>query len=638
VTATPDDWGLLQVSESVYRFQDTCNVYVIRSGDQAVLVDFGAGSVVDVLPKIGVFRITAVLMTHHHRDQGQGLARALAVGAQVLVPHAEQDLFSHVDTHWQARELLNNYNMRQDRFSLLEPITVSGLLRDYSRVTLGDHTFYVLPTPGHTTGSITLLATIDGRDLAFTGDLIAAPGKLWSLAATQWSYNGAEGVAASVASLCDLKEHQPQMLLPSHGVPIVQPVPAIDLLVDRLAQLLAARQQNPRLFLLMAEPYERLTPHLLHNRTSMANSYVLLSETGLALVIDFGYDFVTGIAAGADRASRRPWLYTLRALKRDFGVQQIEVAIPTHYHDDHVAGLNLLREVEGTQVWAAENFSRILQRPTDHDLPCLWYDPIEIDRELPLETAFDWHEYSFTLYPLPGHTRYAVAISFEVDGVRVVATGDQYQGAAGDGWNYVYQNGFTPGDYRASADLFRRLRPDLVVSGHWSPLWATADWHQRLESGGLLLEQLHHDLLPLEDVNSGSSGFGARIQPYQSQVCAGQPHSILVHIVNPAERSVAAVVRLVTPAGWQVTPAVAMVPLPGNGHAAATFAVTAPLGTLVRRARIAADLMVDGQPLGQQAEALVTVFAEGPGQQPGTAAATPEPAGMGIIDGAQNGL
>jgi hypothetical protein len=36
----------------------------------------------------------------------------------------------------------------------------------------------------------------------------------------------------------------------------------------------------------------------------MAKTYVLLSQSGKALLIDFGYDFITGIAAG--RRSRIP--------------------------------------------------------------------------------------------------------------------------------------------------------------------------------------------------------------------------------------------------------------------------------------------------------------------------------------------
>ena len=48
---------------------------------------------------------------------------------------------------------------------------------------------------------------------------IAGPGQVWSLAATQWTYNGGEGLAATILSLLDLKDRQPTLLLPSHGEP-----------------------------------------------------------------------------------------------------------------------------------------------------------------------------------------------------------------------------------------------------------------------------------------------------------------------------------------------------------------------------------------------------------------------------------
>src|SRR5690606_11137602 len=111
-------------------------------------------------------------------------------------------------------------------------------------------------------------------------------------------------------------------------------------------------------------------------------SYVLLSESVKALLIDYGYDFIMGLPAATDRASRRPWLYTLPALRQQFGVTSIDVVIPTQFHDDHVAGFNLLRQAEGAQACASDLFAGILENPNDYDLPCLWYDPIRVDRRL----------------------------------------------------------------------------------------------------------------------------------------------------------------------------------------------------------------------------------------------------------------
>lgn len=601
-----------RIADQLYLFRDTCNVYILCSGREAVLVDFGSGDVLDHLAEIEVDRVTDVLMTHHHRDQGHGLPRAVQAGIRIWVPHTEQDLFHSIDAHWQAREVYNNYNVRQDRFSLLEPVPVAGTLQDYETRAFGAHSFTVIPTPGHTTGSVSLLLEVNGKHILFSGDLIYAPGKVVSLAATQWTYNGAEGVAAGLASLLDLQDRQIDLLLPSHGDPMEDPKSAIALLITRSWELLQRRKQNPRLFQLREHPYQPVlptnegpgTPHLLMHRASMANTYVLLSESGKALFIDFGYDFITGIAAGSDRASRRPWLYTLPALKAQFGVQNVDVVLPTHYHDDHVAGCNLLRRVEGTQVWAAENFADILEHPAHYDLPCLWYDPIPVDRCLPLGQPISWEEYTLTLHPLPGHTRYAVAVEFDIDGLHVLATGDQYQGDDGLSWNYVYQNRYAIGDYVATAKLYHRLQPDLILSGHWQPLRVTPEYLQKIAEDAEALDRLHRELLP-DMPDLGAEGFIARISPYQVAVAVGETIPFEVELRNPFPQRREAAIRVVIPPGWDADPVEQTGQI--SGVQQFSFSVTPPAGSTARRARIAVDITIAGRHFGQQAEALVTV-------------------------------
>lgn len=604
-----------QISENLFMHRDTCNVYVIRSGREAVLIDFGAGRVLEQLKSIGVERVTDVLMTHHHRDQGQGLPRAVGEGIRVWVPHMERDLFQDAGGHWQGRGIFNNYNVRQDRFSLLESVRVEGTLRDHAKCRFGSVSFTVVPTPGHTVGSISLLADIDGRAIAFTGDLIYAPGKVWSLAATQWTYNGAEGVGESLLSLQDLRALRPDMLLPSHGDPITEAEPAIDLLAERLQQLLKSRGQ--RAYFLQQrdhDAFETITPHLLRNKISMARSYVLLSDSGKALVIDYGYDHFLGLPGGVDRSSRRPRLSAIRTLKQKYNVRQIDVAIATHYHDDHVAGFNLLREAEGAQMWAAENFADILEHPSHYDLPCLWYDPIHVDRVLPLEQPIVWEEYELTLYAQPGHTYYAVAIAFEVDGRRVVAIGDQ-QDDKGDLWNYVYKNRFRLQDYRESAELYLRLKPDVIISGHWNPVWIEKGYLEELYARGTALEQAHKDLLPLDQADFGAEGFGAWIRPYQSEIQSGSSVSLQVEILNPFARRETATIRFIVPEGWRAEREQLSLELDAHAGGFVDCQIFAPLGLQVRRARVAVDITIGEHEFGQQADALITVGGEG--GQPG---------------------
>ena len=588
-------------------FNDTCQVYILRSGESAVLVDFGSGAVLDFLKKEGL-RVTDVLITHHHRDQVQGLDKAAQAGARIWVPYSEQNLFHSVDWHWQGRTVYNNYDVRQDRFSLLHSVAVAGLLEDYKAYTFGAATFTVLPTPGHTAGSVSLLLDINGKRLAFTGDLIYGPGKVWSLAATQWTYNGGEGLPATVASLLDLKGRALDVILPSHGQPITAPVEAMDLLVEKLVELMRLRIQNPRLLKFIEHPYERLTPHLLRSQQNVANTFVLLAESGKALLIDYGYDFMTGNPNGTEQFGRRPWLYSIPALKREFGVKQIDVVIPTHFHDDHVAGINLLRRVEGTKVWAAENFAEILENPGQYDLPCLWFDPIPVDRRLALNQPVQWEEYSLSVYGLPGHTLYAVAIGFEVDGVRVLATGDQYSGNDGTELNYVYQNRFRSGDYRLTAELYAQVKPDLILSGHWEPLWVKDEhyWSQ-LRERGETLERLHNDLLPEEIVGFGAEGFGARLKPYQVSAAGGSTIMYQVEIANPFTHPAEAVVRLVVPEHWPTVPDPLRIHMAALERMIIDMSVQTPRGVEARRERIAVELTINGQSFGQQAEALVTL-------------------------------
>ena len=598
------------MAPGISRFRDTCNVYVLHSGADAVLIDFGSGAVLDHLADLGVERVTDVLVTHHHRDQVQGLARAAAAGIAVWVPPVERELIADVDRVWTSRQIDNDYELRQDRFSLLEAVEVAGEVAEYRSRRYGEHDVYTLPTPGHTVGSVSYLVDVGRQRVAFTGDLVYDRGKVWSLAATQWSYTGVEGQVATSLSCAVLAGRAPDVLLPSHGPPIDDPATTLELVRARLHELVGLRSETEwYVDRWLEEPWEALTPRFLRNRTTFATNYALLSESGAALLIDWGYDLTTGPLPATARSARRSLLWSLDALRRDYGVDRIEAVVPTHYHDDHVAGIELLRDVEGVQLWCPDNFASVLESPRRYDLPCLWFDAIGVDRRLELRRPVAWREYALTPYPLPGHTLYAAALSFEVDGCRVLATGDQQAvGPARDVLNYQYRNRFRIDDYVRSAELYLSLRPDLIVGGHWLPLKVTEARLQALLDDGIRVAQLHRELLPLDDVDFGAEGFGARIVPYRPTGRAGGEVELEVTALNPFDRRETATVRLVVPPGWSAAPDVRTVELTPHGDAVAIFTVTVPEEAAgVRRARVAADLTVADVPFGQQAEALVDV-------------------------------
>jgi glyoxylase-like metal-dependent hydrolase (beta-lactamase superfamily II) len=485
-------------------------------------------------------------------------------------------------------------------------VEIAGTVDEYRTRAYGGIDIHTQPTPGHTMGSVTYLVDLDGRRAAFSGDLLHGGGRLWSLAATQWSYSGVDGQASTLLSLRILKGLRPDVVYPAHGPAIDDPGAEIAGTERRLAELMELRRSEEMPFAYerwIDAPWRLLLPHLLVNTTSLATSYALLSDDGAALLVDWGYDLWTGWPYGGRRHQTRPLLESIGPLLRDHGVERVEAVVATHYHDDHVAGLNLLRDVEQTEVWAPENVAPILESPERYDIPCLWFDPVRVDRVLRFGEPVRWHEHELRVHPLPGHTRYAAAIEFEADGRRVLATGDQQSVTPGGRMiaNYQYRNRFAIDDYLASAELYERLRPNLILTGHSGAHDLTAPQLERFAADARRISELHRELLPLPD----AEGVFARVAPYRASAAPGGTVDLEVELRSPLDEPARASVSLVVPDGWAVEPARATAALEPHGEGTLRFRVTA--GDGAGRHPVAADVTIGELVLGLHAEALVTV-------------------------------
>ena len=60
---------LVQLSDCLFLFADTCSVYLLVDGDAGLLIDSGSGDVIDHLSEVSVTQVDWVLHTHHHCDQ-----------------------------------------------------------------------------------------------------------------------------------------------------------------------------------------------------------------------------------------------------------------------------------------------------------------------------------------------------------------------------------------------------------------------------------------------------------------------------------------------------------------------------------------------------------------------------------------
>src|SRR5690349_16666502 len=76
----------------LFLWTDTCNVWVLRDGDEALLISLGDASVLDHLKEIGVKRVEWLLLTDHHRETLQGAKRLDLKATRIAAPKKEQAL------------------------------------------------------------------------------------------------------------------------------------------------------------------------------------------------------------------------------------------------------------------------------------------------------------------------------------------------------------------------------------------------------------------------------------------------------------------------------------------------------------------------------------------------------------------
>ena len=251
---------LTRISPNLFALNDSCNVYLLKNGDRGLLIDFGSGRILQFLGEMGISKIDGILHTHHHRDQCQGDAEAVAQHIPIYVPAQERYLFEDAENFWRNRHILDNYAVRNDFFTLTKNIQVADILRDYETFRWGNYELLIFPTPGHTLGAISLVGQVDGRKVAFTGDPIHSPGKVVNLYELQYGYQSADGVDCAIFSLTKLRELGLEMVCPSHGEPFESPEVGITNLVQKLKEWYALYSPDS-LLTVDSHPFA-VSPHL----------------------------------------------------------------------------------------------------------------------------------------------------------------------------------------------------------------------------------------------------------------------------------------------------------------------------------------------------------------------------------------
>lgn len=604
-----------RLSADLFWIPDTCNVFLLRAGDAGLLIDAGSGIVLDHLEDLGIRQVEWVLHTHHHRDQAQGDARLVEHGARIAVPSREATLFGDVDAFWRLRRRFDDYDASSLWNTLARPVPVERRLEDHETFTWRSHDIRVQPTPGHTRGSVTFLVEMDGVACAFSGDLIASPGRVDAIHDLQWQYGMPDALGAALHSTTLLAGLPIGRLLPSHGAPIDDAPGALRALAANLRELygLLGEVRRNRVWTTwphsVDQPKTQVLPHLWANTHSVANTYALVVDDGRALLMDYGFPSWDHLAA-----DQRFVAHSLDELTALAGITSIDAGIPSHYHDDHLAGVPWLQATHGTQAWIHHTFAEIVTRPDDWKLPCLLPTPIRVDRVLADGERITWADWSFDVFHMPGHTWYALGLAGEIDGTRVALTGDNLLAGSLSPLRAaapIYRNRMRIDSIALGVRRLMEFEPELLLSGHTGALPVTREilddflaWARQIE--GVFVKLCAVPAL----VNEALDPDFVLFRPYRSVVACRGRLELEVRLTNHGPDLAEATLHLDLPPGWVAAPDVATLRLAAGAEGGVAFVISVPGDAAVGRHVITADLTFRGRRYGQRAEALVDVSEE----------------------------
>lgn len=198
-----------------------CHVYAVDCGGSLLLVDAGCGRsperIVAVMESdaLDPGAVGRIVLTHAHADHVGGAATlARELQAEVWAPASSADWIEAGAEHAMGLVGARAAGIYPADYSLV-PCPVDRRLAP-GHVRVDDLEFVLLAVPGHAPDHLALVVDVDGRRVAFCGDLVFARGRV--------VLDGLPGAddAACARSIGLLAELAPDVLLPGHGEVVME--------------------------------------------------------------------------------------------------------------------------------------------------------------------------------------------------------------------------------------------------------------------------------------------------------------------------------------------------------------------------------------------------------------------------------
>ena len=351
-------------------------------------------------------------------------------------------------------------------------------------------------------------------------------------------------------------------------------------------------------------------PHVLAATYACSYFYVITSNNGKALMVDFGapnFSLFSPANRHFEDGERIRFIeHSMERLHDQYGVHKIEAVLPSHYHDDHINGIPYLQQQFGVECWAYENMREILENPRGELIGCVLPTPIKVQRTFHDGEHLSWEGLEFTIRYTPGHADYHMGMFGVIDGHSVAFSGDNITPLAASTPSLIYRNHVHKTSHQQTARIYLEYMPEILCSGHDLHRDVKPSVYRNFAQKAEEMTQLFQMLLPGE-VNFGLEPSWIQIYPYQSLARPGDTLDLQVRITNFLDRMAGVKVEFVLPNNWTSSPKSVELNLEPHERSVASVNILIPDTYKFNYPRIAitADVIFDGRKFGQIAEATV---------------------------------
>lgn len=563
----------------------------------------------------------SLLLTHARRDV---LPLEIAADWEVYAPRAEQTLLAEPERFWNAFVSARFHDYAQQSTKVVaRSVPVDTWVEGEETLTVEGIRMRVLETPGYTRGAVSYLAEIDGKRIAFTGDLIYGNGQILDLVSFQDAIPGAKirgyhgygsRLALLLTSLRRVLDEKPDLMIPARGPIIHEPVEAVNRLIHRVERLYQNYLSTTALHWYFKEKRMVSTGERVLGRgapiklmpfakvedqpdwtLTHGTSRLLISESGEGFLLDCGAQAVIDQVDG--------WIEEGR-------LRGVEGLFVTHFHDDHTDFVEAARTHFQCPVYAVESYADIISNPSDYYLPAMTPHAVSSVTSLSDGETMRWHEFEFTFHHYPGQTHYHGALfAKRADDELLCFIGDSFSPSGID--DYCVQNRNLLHEDTGYLRCLQKLRslsePYGLINQHIPHVFRFTDEEMDyLETRYRERIAILRELFPWDDPNWGIDEQWARFHPYAVQCEPGTSTTLSLDVENHSPRDRTFTLRFRGEAGMAVSPDKATLTLPSRGSGGMKLSVRVPQEKGVYL--LTADVVSDG-PLHFQrwTEAMIVV-------------------------------